>query len=92
MTLYNFCFNKVTLAAMLRVNYVRKGWRQETLQEAIAVIQTQDDGLGNNGTNGGLVEWSFSGISRFMAGLGAGGERENRVQGDSEVCLENPEE
>ena len=52
---------------MLRVNYVRKGWRQETLQEAIAVIQTQDDGLGNNGTNGGLVEWSFSGISRFMA-------------------------
>lgn len=30
-------------------------------------------------------------LAGFVAGLGAG-ERENRVQGDSEVCLENPEE
>lgn len=42
------------------------------------------------------MEASWSGpsleLAGFVAGLGAGGERENRVQGDSEVCLENPEE
>lgn len=66
---------------MLRVNYVRKGWRQETLQEAIAVLQTQDDGLANNGTNGGLVEWSFSGISRIRGWIGCRGREREQSAG-----------
>lgn len=35
------------------------------------------------------MEWPFSRLAGLVAGLGAGGERRSRVQGDSEVCLEN---
>lgn len=66
---------------MLREDYVRKGWRQETLQEATAVIQTRDDGSGNSGTNGGLVEWSFSRISRIHGWIGCRGREKEQSAG-----------